>query len=45
MEALGLPDQALALDLSRPQDYFGLVWSTAFRARELALHETGGGPS
>ncbi|MFE5125128.1 tyrosine-type recombinase/integrase [Streptomyces sp. NPDC056669] len=40
--ALGLLDEALALDLRRPQDYFGLVWSTAFRARELAQARTGG---
>ncbi|QKW52664.1 tyrosine-type recombinase/integrase [Streptomyces buecherae] len=33
---LGLLDQALALDLRRPQDYFGRIWSTAFRATDLA---------
>jgi hypothetical protein len=36
----GLPmlwhDQALALDLRKPQDYFQRVWSTAFRAADLA---------
>jgi hypothetical protein len=28
---LGLLDDALALDLRKPQDYFHRVWSTAFR--------------
>ena len=36
LTAVGLLEDALALDLRRPQDYFGRVWSTAFRARELA---------
>ncbi|GHB85932.1 hypothetical protein GCM10010347_66150 [Streptomyces cirratus] len=36
LEAVGLLDEALALDLRRPQDYFGRVWSTAFRAADLA---------
>ncbi|MEI5036303.1 hypothetical protein RB201_37520 [Streptomyces sp. S1A(2023)] len=36
LEAVGLLDEALALDLRRPQDYFGRVWATAFRAEELA---------
>ncbi|GAO06668.1 hypothetical protein TPA0598_01_10390 [Streptomyces lydicamycinicus] len=35
LEAVGLLDEALALDLRRPQDYFGRVWSTAFRAQDL----------
>lgn len=42
LEAVGLLDEALSLDLRRPQDYFGRVWSTAFRAQELARHEEGG---
>src|SRR5947209_11917707 len=34
---LGLLDQALALGLRKPQDYFHRVWSsTAFRASDLA---------
>jgi hypothetical protein len=33
---LGLLEQALALDYRRPQDYFHRIWSTAFRATELA---------
>ncbi|WP_055631776.1 tyrosine-type recombinase/integrase [Streptomyces griseoruber] len=33
---LGLLEDALALDLRRPQDYFHRVWSTAFRAADLA---------
>ncbi|MFF1717519.1 tyrosine-type recombinase/integrase [Streptomyces sp. NPDC058268] len=36
LEAVGLLDAALALDLRRPQDYFGRVWATAFRAADLA---------
>jgi Arc/MetJ family transcription regulator len=29
-------DEALAMDLRKPQDYFQRVWSTAFRAADLA---------
>ena len=29
-------DQALALNLRKPQDYFRRVWSTGFRAADLA---------
>lgn len=36
MAGLGLLDQAVALDLRKPQDYFHRVWSTAFRATDLA---------
>ncbi|TXH28428.1 MAG: site-specific integrase [Mycobacterium sp.] len=36
LAGLGLLDQALALDLRKPQDYFHRVWSTAFPAKELA---------
>jgi hypothetical protein len=36
LAGLGLLDDALALDLRKPQDYFHRVWSTAFRAAELA---------
>lgn len=39
LAAVGLLDDALALDLRRPQDYFGRVWATAFRATHLAQHE------
>ncbi|MCY0945673.1 tyrosine-type recombinase/integrase [Streptomyces antarcticus] len=42
LEAVGLLDEALALDLRRPQDYFGRVWSTAFRADELRRHQEEG---
>ncbi|MGW9613179.1 tyrosine-type recombinase/integrase [Streptomyces diastaticus] len=42
LEAVGLLDEALALDLRRPQEYFGRVWATAFRAQELAQHQTDG---
>ncbi|MEU2743013.1 hypothetical protein ABZ656_49130 [Streptomyces sp. NPDC007095] len=36
LAALGLLDQALAMDLRRPQDYFQRLWSIAFRASDLA---------
>jgi hypothetical protein len=32
----GLLDDAPALDMRKPQDYFQRVWSTAFRASDLA---------
>jgi hypothetical protein len=36
LAGLGLLDDALALDMRKPQDYFHHVWSTAFRASDLA---------
>ncbi|MEV4177552.1 hypothetical protein [Nonomuraea sp. NPDC049709] len=36
LSGLGLLDQALALDLRRPQDYFQRIWSMNFRANDLA---------
>ncbi|MDI5962568.1 tyrosine-type recombinase/integrase [Streptantibioticus silvisoli] len=36
LAGLGLLDDALALDLRKPQDYFHRIWSTAFRAADLA---------
>ncbi|MGV2917248.1 hypothetical protein [Streptomyces alfalfae] len=42
LAAVGPLDEALELDLRRPQDYFGRVWATAFRAQELARHEEEG---
>jgi hypothetical protein len=42
LESFGLLEEALSLDLRRPQDYFGRVWSTSFRARELAELDTEG---
>ena len=36
LAGLGLLDQALQLDLRKPQDYFHRMWSTAFRAADLA---------
>ncbi|WP_225882386.1 site-specific integrase [Streptomyces aureocirculatus] len=41
LDAVGLLEEALALDLLRPQDYFGRVWSTAFRAQELTNRDAG----
>jgi len=37
LAGLGLLDDALALDLRKPQDYHHRVWSTAFRASDLAV--------
>ena len=39
LAALGLLDDALALDMRRPQDFFNRIWSTAFRATDLANHD------
>lgn len=36
LAGLGLLEQALALDLRRPQDYFGHMWSTGFPVDGLA---------
>ncbi len=36
LAGLGLLEDALALDLRKPQDYFHRVWSTVFRATDLA---------
>ncbi|GAA2752990.1 site-specific integrase [Kitasatospora cinereorecta] len=36
LAGLGLLDEALNMDLRRPQDYFHRTWSTAFRASDLA---------
>jgi integrase len=35
LAGLGLLDEALALDLRKPQDYFQRIWATAFRAHDL----------
>jgi hypothetical protein len=43
LAGLGLLDDALALDLRKPQDYFHRVWATAFRASDLAAAESDGG--
>jgi integrase len=36
LAGLGLLDDALALDLRRPQDYLQRIWNSGFRAAELA---------
>jgi len=36
LAGLGLLDDALALDLRRPQDYFQRLWNLGFRASDLA---------
>jgi len=36
LAGLGLLDEALTMDLRRPQDYFQRIWSTNFRASDLA---------
>ena len=41
LAGLGLLDDALALDMRKPQDYFHRIWSVAFRTADLAAH--GGG--
>lgn len=43
LAGLGLLDEALALDLRKPQDYFRRVWSTAFHAADLAEAGRSGG--
>lgn len=35
LASLGLLDQALALDMRKPQDYFDRIWSTGFLAHDL----------
>lgn len=40
LAGLGLLEEALKLDLRRPQDYFHRVWSTNFRAADLARLDT-----
>ena len=40
LAGLGLLDQALDMDLRKPQDYFHRVWATAFRATDLAATGT-----
>ena len=44
LAGLGLLDDALALDLRRPQDYFQRVWNIGFRATELASTTAGTAP-
>ncbi|MFD7670154.1 tyrosine-type recombinase/integrase [Streptomyces anulatus] len=48
LAGMGLLEQALSLDLRRPQDYFERVWSMSFRAADLANlaagEETDDGP-
>ncbi|MFC4517607.1 hypothetical protein [Streptomyces ehimensis] len=41
LAAVGLLEEALSLDLRRPWDCFGQVWSTVFRAQELDRAEAG----
>jgi hypothetical protein len=36
LAGLGLLEEALAMDLRRPQDYFRRLWTTNFRAADLA---------
>ena len=36
LAGLGLLDEALALDMRRPQDYFQRVWSLGFKSSDLA---------
>lgn len=41
LAGLGLLEEALQVDLRRPQDYFQRVWSTNFRAADLANLNSG----
>jgi len=41
LAGLGLLDDALALDLRRPQDHFQRLWNTGFRATDLAQAAAG----
>ncbi|MFE6380577.1 tyrosine-type recombinase/integrase [Streptomyces roseolus] len=41
LASFGLLEDALALDLRRPQDYFHRLWSLAFRASDLADMDDG----
>ena len=45
LAGLGLLDDALALDLRRPQDYFQRVWNIGFRATDLASATADTAPS
>ncbi|SOD62124.1 Site-specific recombinase XerD [Streptomyces zhaozhouensis] len=45
LAGLGLLDDALALDLRRPQDYFHRLWSTGFKAADLARTTDDGEPT
>lgn len=45
LAGLNLLDDALALDLRRPQDYFQRLWSTGFRATDLARAAADGDPA
>jgi integrase len=49
LTGLGLLDQALALDLRRPQDYFQRIWNLGFRAADLTgagdVASAGGDPA
>ena len=38
LAGMGLLEDALVLDMRKPQDYFHRVWSVAFRAADLAAH-------
>ena len=40
LAGLGLLDQALALDLRRPQDYYHRLWNMTFRATDLTAPPT-----
>jgi len=44
LAGLVLLDDALALDLRKPQDYFQRVWNIGFRATELASASADTGP-
>ncbi|MDN5749398.1 MAG: site-specific integrase [Pseudonocardia sp.] len=45
LAGIGLLDDALAMDLRGPQDYFQRIWATAFRATDLATHHDAEDPA
>lgn len=45
LAGLGLLEEALTMDLRRPQDYFHRIWSTGFHANDLAGLAAGSGQS
>lgn len=44
LSSVGLLEEALTLDLRRPQDYFNRVWNTAFLVEDLGELADAGSP-
>lgn len=45
LSSVGLLEEALTLDLRRPQDYFNRVWNTAFSVADLGELADAGSPA